>query len=106
MGIAGEQTSGEVNLPPSSPAAVRPVRVCIVAPSLDILGGQSIQAQRLLAAFAGSDRVHAGCLAVKPRLPGPLRALQRNKYVRTTVTSIAYVASPSMRGQSYDVLRL
>src|SRR5439155_19103338 len=74
-------------------AAVRPVRVCIVAPSLDLLGGQAVQAQRLLAAFAGSDRVHAGFLAVNPRLPGPLRALQGIKYVRTIVTSIAYVIS-------------
>jgi glycosyltransferase involved in cell wall biosynthesis len=85
---------------------VRPVRVCIVAPSLDFLGGQAIQAQRLLAAFAGSDRVHAGFLAVNPRLPGPLRALQRIKYVRTIVTSVAYVASLLSRVKEYDVLHV
>ena len=99
--IAGEATASH-----RDDVAVRPVRVCIVAPSLDILGGQSIQAQRLLAAFAGSDRVHAGFLAVNPRLPGPLRALQRIKYVRTIVTSIAYVASLLSRVKDYDVLHV
>ena len=87
-------------------AATRPVRVCIVAPSLDILGGQAIQAQRLLAAFAGSDRVHAEFLAVNPRLPGPFRSLQRIKYVRTIVTSVAYVASLLARVRDYDVLHV
>jgi glycosyltransferase involved in cell wall biosynthesis len=87
-------------------AAVRPVRVCIVAPSLDLLGGQAVQAQRLLAAFAASDRVHVAFLAVNPRLPGPLRALQRIKYLRTVVTSIAYVASLLSRARDYDVLHV
>ena len=83
-----------------------PVRVCIVAPSLDILGGQAIQAQRLLDAFAGSERVHAEFLAVNPRLPGPLRALQRIKYVRTIVTAIAYFSSLLARTRDYEVLHV
>jgi glycosyltransferase involved in cell wall biosynthesis len=86
--------------------AARPVRVCIVAPSLDLLGGQAVQAQRLLAALADSERVHAMFLAVNPRLPGPLRALQRIKYVRTVVTGIAYLASLLSRVRHYDVLHV
>jgi hypothetical protein len=97
---------GEATAAQRDHSAARPVRVCIVAPSLDFLGGQAIQAQRLLAAFAGSERVHAAFLAVNPRLPGPLRALQRIKYVRTIVTGIAYVASLVSRVKDYDVLHV
>jgi glycosyltransferase involved in cell wall biosynthesis len=71
----------------------RPVRVCLVGPSLDILGGQAVQAQRLLAGLSESDQLIVSFLPVNPRLPGPLRALQRVKYVRTVATSIAYAAS-------------
>ncbi len=87
-------------------SGARAVRVCIVAPSLDILGGQSIQAQRLLAALSGSDRVAVSFLAVNPRLPGPLRALQGIKYVRTIVTSIAYVAALVRNVPRYDLLHV
>lgn len=110
MGIAGSKSgvlaAGEATASHCDHTAARPVRVCIVAPSLDILGGQAIQAQRLLAAFAESDHVHAGFLAVNPRLPGILRALQRIKYVRTIATSIAYVASLLSRVKDYDVLHV
>lgn len=88
------------------PREAQPVRVCIVGPSLDILGGQAIQASRLLAAFAGNERVRVEFLPVNPRLPGPLRALQRVKYVRTVVTAIAYAASLAARTRRYDVLHV
>lgn len=80
--------------------------MCIVAPSLDILGGQSIQAQRLLEAFRESERVEVGFLPVNPRLPGPLRLLQRIKYVRTFVTGIAYLVSLLRRVRGFDVLHV
>lgn len=90
----------------SPPREAGPVRVCIVGPSLDILGGQAIQASRLLAAFAGNERVRVEFLPVNPRLPGPLRALQRVKYVRTVVTAIAYAISLAARTRRYDVLHV
>ena len=68
----------------------RRVNVLVVAPSLRLLGGQAIQAQRLGALLAGSDAVRITALEVDPKLPGPLAALQSIKYVRTIVTSVAY----------------
>lgn len=84
----------------------RPVRVCIVGPSLDILGGQAVAAERLRRRLGALDGLTVDFLAVNPRLPGPFRLLQRLKYVRTVVTSVAYVASLLLRTRRYDVLHV
>ncbi len=81
-------------------------RVLIVAPSFDILGGQSVQAARLLERLSQESGLEVGFLAVNPRLPGVLRKLQAIKYVRTVVTSIAYLASLFTRVWKYDVIHI
>jgi glycosyltransferase involved in cell wall biosynthesis len=80
--------------------------VLIVAPSLDILGGQSVQAARLLDRLRQEPGLEVGFLPVNPRLPGVLRKLQSVKYVRTVVTSIAYFASLFGRVWKYDVIHI
>jgi glycosyltransferase involved in cell wall biosynthesis len=80
------------------------IRVLLVGPSLDILGGQSVQLARLLERFRDTPGVDVDFLAVNPRLPGPLRALQRIKYVRTVATSIAYLATLLARVPRYDIV--
>ena len=82
------------------------VRVLMVAPSFDILGGQSVQAARLLNRLSEELSLEVGFLPINPRLPGILRQLQRIKYVRTVVTSIAYVASLLLRVYRYDVIHV
>src|SRR6266851_6087328 len=82
------------------------LRVLIVAPSLDILGGQAVQAARLLDRLRQEPGLEVGFLAVNPRLPGVLRKLQAVKYVRTVVTSIAYIASLFSRVWKYDVIHI
>lgn len=79
-------------------------RVLLVGPSLDILGGQAVQLARLLDHFRATTGIEADFLPVNPRLPGPLRALQRVKYVRTISTSVAYIASLLRRVRRYDVV--
>ena len=69
------------------------IRVLIIAPSLDILGGQSVQADRLMERLCKEPTLEVEFLPINPRLPGPLRKLQRIKYVRTLVTSLAYYLS-------------
>jgi L-malate glycosyltransferase len=68
----------------------RPVRVAIVAPSMRILGGQSVQAQRLLDGWQGSDEVEAWLVPHNPVPPRPLRSLAKIKYVRTVITQLCY----------------
>ena len=82
------------------------LRVLMVAPSFDILGGQSVQAARLLERLREEPSLNIGFLPINPRLPGGLRQLQRIKYVRTVVTSIAYVASLLLQVYKYDVIHV
>ena len=75
------------------PASERPLRVCLVGPSLDIVGGQAIILDRLRRRLEKLQELEVSFLPVNPRLPGPFGALQRIKYVRTVVTSAAYLWS-------------
>jgi glycosyltransferase involved in cell wall biosynthesis len=68
----------------------RSLRVAIVAASLRILGGQAVQAQRLLHAWRGDERIHAWLVPINPVAPWPLAPLQRVKYLRTFVTELCY----------------
>ena len=85
-------------------SASRPVRVCILAPSIDLLGGQSRQAERLMIGLASESSVEIGFIPHAPRLPRPLRFLQRIKYVRTVVNTLAYWAMAIARLWRYDVV--
>src|SRR5258708_36540640 len=80
------------------------IRLVLVGPSMDILGGQAVQVQRLLRRLGELDGLVVEFLPVNPRLPGPLRLLQRVKYVRTVVTSVAYLMSLLWRLPRFDVL--
>lgn len=66
------------------------VRVAVVAPSLRILGGQAVQADRLLRAWTGDPEIEAWLVPVNPLPPRPLRVLTEVKYVRTVVTELTY----------------
>jgi glycosyltransferase involved in cell wall biosynthesis len=69
---------------------MRKLRVAIVAPSLRILGGQAVQAQRLLEAWAGDPDIEAWLVPVNPVPAGPLGALTSIKFIRTLVTQVLY----------------
>jgi L-malate glycosyltransferase len=82
------------------------LRLLIVAPSLDILGGQAVQAARLMNRLRAEPSLEVGFLPINPRLPGPFRKLQEIKYIRTVVTSIWYVASLLSRVRQYDLIHI
>ena len=84
----------------------RRLRVLIVGPSLDIRGGQAVQAARLLEGLSKDPELEVSFLPVNPRLPGPLRLLQAVKYLRTIVTSIAYVATLFTRVRKYNLIHI
>jgi L-malate glycosyltransferase len=84
----------------------RRLRVLVVAASLDILGGQAVEAQRILRGMSDEPSVEVSFLPVNPRLPGVLRGLQRIKYVRTVVTSLMYWALLLARVPRCDVLHV
>jgi L-malate glycosyltransferase len=69
------------------------LRLCVVAPSLGILGGQSVNAQRLIARLAEDPDLEISFLPHDAALPGPFRYLKRIKYLRTLATFVAYIVS-------------
>ena len=82
------------------------LRVLIAAPSLDILGGQSRQAVRLIEGLKRDTDLEIGFLPHNPRLPGVLRALQKVKYLRTVVTTAAYVMLLVWKVRKYDIVHV
>jgi glycosyltransferase involved in cell wall biosynthesis len=68
----------------------RPLHVAIVAPTVGILGGQAVQADRLVRAWQDDPDLRAWLVPVNPLPPGPLRAAVGVKYLRTVVTQLAY----------------
>src|SRR5438128_2029241 len=82
------------------------LRVLIVAPSLDILGGQAIQAQRLLTRLSEHPSLEVGFLPVNPRWTGLLGRLQEIKYVRTVLTSLLYWALLLNQVRLYDIIHI
>lgn len=84
----------------------RPVRVCIVVASIDIIGGHAVQAARLLEGLAREPGIEAELLPINPRLPGALGFLQRVKFARTVATTIAYLYLLLRRLQRYDVVHI
>ena len=101
--IEAQERVGEVG---TSDTALRPMRILIVAPGLDILGGQAVQAARLLSRLREEPSLEVGFLPINPRLPGPLGKLQAIKYVRTVVTSLLYCATLLARVGKYDVIHI
>ena len=67
------------------------LRVAIVAPTLDILGGHSVQAERLLTAWRDDPDVDAWLVPINPRPRPALRAALGVKYLRTVVTEGTYL---------------
>lgn len=82
------------------------VRILIVAPSVDILGGQAVQAARLISRLQSEAIFDVGFLPINPRLPGCFGVLQAIRYVRTVVTSLLYVATLCTQVRKYDVIHI
>jgi glycosyltransferase involved in cell wall biosynthesis len=78
----------------------------MVAPSLDILGGQAVQAARLFENFSREPGLEISMQPINPRLPGVLGRLQKIKYVRTVLTSMAYCAQLLWRVRRFDVIHI
>lgn len=67
------------------------------------VGGQAIQAQRLIEHLRETTDVDVTFVPHDPELPGPLARLQRIKYLRTVVNSVWYVGLLAWRLRKADV---
>jgi len=68
------------------------VRIAVVAPSLDIVGGQSIQAQALCAGLRQAGYL-VDFVPINPQFPRGLRWLRRYPYARTVLNEALYLPS-------------
>jgi glycosyltransferase involved in cell wall biosynthesis len=68
----------------------RPLKIALVAPSMGILGGQAVQADRLLRAWRGDPDVEAWLVPINPVPPAILRGAVEIKYARTVATQLCY----------------
>src|SRR5438105_2759014 len=84
----------------------RNIRVLLIAPSLRILGGQAVQATRLLAALRTESSLTIDFQPINPRLPGFLQRLQTLKFVRTIVNSMTYIVMLLARVWRYDIIHI
>jgi glycosyltransferase involved in cell wall biosynthesis len=82
----------------------KPIRLLLVAPALRILGGQAVQANYLLEHLGREPNFDVSFVPHNPRLPGPLRLLQRIKYVRTLVTSFVYCLNLLLQVPRHDIV--
>lgn len=81
------------------------LKVAIVAPTLRILGGQAVQAHRLLQAWQGDPEVEAQLVPINP-LPPVLTSLADIKFARTVVTQLTYWPSLLKRLRHVDVVHV
>jgi glycosyltransferase involved in cell wall biosynthesis len=82
---------------------MRKLRVAIVAPSLRILGGQAVQAHRLVEAWRNDPDVDAWLVPVNPLPPGPFSRAVAVKYLRTLTTEATYLARLARELRRADV---
>ena len=81
----------------------RPVRVCILAPSIDVLGGQSRQAERLMIGLASEPSVEIGFIPTRRGFRG------RSSFCSASSTSarscnVGLLGHGSARLWRYDVI--
>lgn len=69
--------------------AARPRRIAVVAPSLEILGGQGVQAAALMAALR-EEGFAVSFVPVNPRFPRALAWLRKVPYLRTLLNQLLY----------------
>jgi glycosyltransferase involved in cell wall biosynthesis len=99
-----KRTDDNVTASPQSNAPV--IKVLLAAPSLQIIGGQSRQAVRLMDLFRDDPSVRITFLPHNPQLPGVLGWLQRIKYMRTVLTTIAYCLLLLFRIPGHDIVHI
>jgi glycosyltransferase involved in cell wall biosynthesis len=75
---------------PSGISSSPRLRVAIVAASLRILGGQAVQAQRLLDGWTSDPDVDAWLVPINPVPPAPFSRLLGIRFLRTVVTQLWY----------------
>jgi glycosyltransferase involved in cell wall biosynthesis len=84
----------------------RPIKVLLIAPSLDILGGQAVQATRLMTVLGALPELRMTFFPINPRPPRGLQWVKRLPYVRTLLTLALYLSRLLWEVRKHDVLHI
>lgn len=85
-------------------AVSNPVRVLIVAPSLEIVGGHSVQAAELVARLRTETSISTEFLPNNPPFPRSFRWIRSVKYLRTAVNAAWFTLLLACRIRRFDVV--
>lgn len=84
----------------------RPIRVLLLAPANEIVGGQAVQAKRLLDIVGQSPDVDIRFLPINPRFPKGLLWVKKIPSVRTILTMFFYLPLLVTRALRADILHI
>jgi glycosyltransferase involved in cell wall biosynthesis len=79
------------------------IRVLIIAPTLPLIGGQSVQAQRLINNFKKEPDLQVDLQSSNPRL---FPKLQTIRFLRTILTTFKYLIDLTVRIPRYDIIHV
>jgi glycosyltransferase involved in cell wall biosynthesis len=100
LGSRTQRKKGKASL--SSSQVNPPIRVLLIAPSIDILGGQAIQAIHLMTRLGTEPEVRMAFQPINPRIG----FLRRIRFVRTAATFALYFFSVAARSSRYDIIHI
>ncbi|HEX7362344.1 MAG TPA: glycosyltransferase family 4 protein [Bryobacteraceae bacterium] len=84
----------------------RRIRVLLIAPSLEIVGGQAVQAARLLSALQQAPDIEISFFPLNRPFPRPLRWARRIPLLRTLGNIAFYNASLLRQARRHDILHI
>lgn len=84
----------------------KPIRLLVVAPSHEYLGGQSIHAEKLVKELRKEPDFRVGFASVSPRALGLGTRVHRMKYARPLLRMPLYLANLLLKVPRYDVIHV
>jgi glycosyltransferase involved in cell wall biosynthesis len=82
------------------------LKIAIVAPSMGILGGQAVQASRLIRSWRDDPEIDAWLVPINPTPPPGVRWMTNVKFLRTLVTQVVYWPSLLRQLRKADVVHV
>src|SRR4051794_27039214 len=103
------ETTSEL-VPPQSAgsgsARRRPIKVLLIGPSLDILGGQAVQGTRLMSVLGQLPQLAMRFFPINPRPPKGLDWVRKVPYLRTVLTFALYNTRLLFEARKHDILHI
>jgi glycosyltransferase involved in cell wall biosynthesis len=84
----------------------KPIKVLLIGPSLDILGGQAVQATRLMSVLGQLPQLAMTFFPINPRPPKGFGWVRRVPYLRTLVTFALYNSRLLLEARKHDILHI